>query len=228
VEPVRQFADVMNQAVPALDEALAYIAAALEPGIDVIEVLSQLDDLAASCPSPTVDGVMRHLFQGPDAFRGDVVDYDDPSNSLLHRVVERRRGLPITLSVVAIEVARRLGVPLVGVGMPSHFLVGEPDALGALPLRWFDCFEGAPSLDIDGCRALYHRVSGGDARFDLGWLAPTSNRFIVLRVLTNLKGVAQRRGLVSMLRTVLQLRAHLPEVAQAERVELMRLMAPFN
>lgn len=213
---------------PALDEALMCIASALVPGVDVLEELTRLDVIAADCPTPTVDGVLRFLFEGPEPFVGDETTYADPQNSLLPRVLDRRRGIPITLSVLAIEVARRVGVDLVGVGMPAHFLVGEPSTPTGMPLRWFDCFHGARALDVDGCRALYRRVSGGDEHFDPQWLLPTPNRHIVIRVLTNLKASAQRRGDVSMLRIVTRLRVVLPELALTENDELTRLMAPFN
>lgn len=228
VEPISRFADVMAQPSPALDEASMCIAAALIPGVDVLEELTRLDVLAADCPSPTVEGVLRFLFGGSQPFVGDDVTYADPHNSFLPRVLDRRRGIPITLSVLAIEVARRLGVDLVGVGMPAHFLVGEPSSPTGMPLRWFDCFHGARALDVDDCRALYRRVSGGDERFDPQWLLPTPNRHIVIRMLTNLKASAQRRGDVSMQRTVMRLRVVLPELALTEDDELARLMAPFN
>ncbi len=228
MEPIARFAAVMSQPVPTLDEALFTVAAALRPELDVLEQLTRLDDLAAACPSPTVEGVMRWLFRGPHAFMGDRTTYDDPQNSLLHCVLDRRRGLPISLSVLAIEVGRRVGVELVGVGMPAHFLVAEPEPNTLTPSRWFDCFDGGRALDIDGCRSLYHRVSGGDQRFESHWLSATPHRHIVVRVLTNLKAAAQRRGDLGMLTTVMRLRLVVPELAATETDELARLMAPFN
>lgn len=228
MEPIDRFAAVMSQQVPTLDEALFTVAWALRPEVDVLDQLTRLDDLAASCPSPTVDGVLRWLFRGPQPFMGDRTSYDDPANSLLHRVLDRRRGLPISLSVLAIEVGRRVGVELVGVGMPAHFLVGEPHPNTMTPLRWFDCFDGGRVLDAEACRSLYRQMSGGDQRFDMRWLSATPNRHIVVRVLTNLKAAAQRRGDTEMLRTVMRLRVVLPELAVAEGDELQRLMAPFN
>jgi len=228
VEPVSAFAEVMRQPVPALDDALFTIAAVLRPPLDVIEQLTRLDMLAADCPTPTADGVMRFLFRGDDAFQGDTSTYTDPQNSLLNRVLDRRRGIPITLSVVAMEVARRVGVTLVGVGMPAHFLVGETSHPLEQPQRWFDCFAGGRALDKQGCQDLYQQVSGGDTRFDTQWLAAVPPRQIVVRVLNNLKASAQRRNDVALLRGVMRLRAVLPELALAEHDELARLMAPFN
>lgn len=211
-----------------MDEAVLLVACSVRPALDLIEQLSRLDELAAGCPFPTADGVMRALFQGPDAFRGDREHYGDPQNSFLDRVIERRCGIPITLSIVAIEVGRRLGVDLAGVGMPAHFLAAQVDPGSGHPQRWFDCFDGGRVLDEAGCRALYRQVSGGDERFDPAWLLPVSTRHIVIRVLTNLKAAAQRRGDLALLRTVMRLRLTLPELALAEGDEMARLMAPFN
>jgi len=228
VEPVQAFARVMGHRVLALDEALFAVAAVLRPPVDVIDQLTRLDQLAAECPTPTADGVMRFLFQGDDAFQGDTSTYTDPQNSLLNRVLDRRRGIPITLSVLAMEVARRVGVTLVGVGMPAHFLVGEASHPLERPQRWFDCFAGGRAMDESGCQALYQRVSGGDTRFDTQWLGAVTPREIVVRVLNNVKASAQRRDDVRLLRDVMRLRAVIPELALAEYDELARLMAPFN
>src|SRR3546814_4479768 len=84
--------------------------------------MGRLDALAAGVAEPTVEALTAHLF-GVEAFAGDTDSYFDPRNSLLSDVLDRRLGIPITLAVVAIEVGRRCGVPLVGIGMPGHFLV---------------------------------------------------------------------------------------------------------
>jgi len=218
----------MRRPDTSLDEALLTIAAAVRGPLDLIEQLARLDELAATCPSPTVEGVVRHLFRGPDAFLGDRTTYDDPENSLLDRVLDRRRGMPITLASVAIEVARRLGVPLVGVGLPAHFLVAEVDPSSMRPLRWFDCFDAGAALDERACEALYRRIGGDGRRFDASWLLPVTTRQIVVRVLNNLKASAQRRGDLRLLHRVMYLRMGLAELALAEHDEMARLMAPYN
>lgn len=228
MEPIAAFGELMHRPDPPLDEALFLVSSALGPPLDLIGQLARLDELAAACESPTVEGVLRHLFQGPAAFRGDRSTYDDPQNSRLDRVVDRRRGLPITLAAVAMEVGRRLGVTLVGVGMPGHFLVARIEPSGERPWRWFDCFDGGRELDADGCRDLYQQVSGGDRRFDSQWLEAVGTRQIVIRVLTNLKAAARRRGDMELLRRVMRLRMTLSELALAEDDEMARLMAPYN
>jgi hypothetical protein len=117
--PLDEMAFLISAVVPA-GQALID-AGACEAGI--IEQLSRLDELAAAVPSPTFVGISQFLFTGADAFVGNRAEYYDPDNSLLSRVLDRRAGIPISLSVIMMEVGRRLGVPVVGIGMPGHFLV---------------------------------------------------------------------------------------------------------
>ena len=149
-----------------LDEGALLIAAHARRDLDVDEQIARLDDLAAGCPGRDLEAVAGHLFDVLD-FRGDTDDYASPANSLLDVVLDRRRGIPITLSVVAIEVGRRVGVPLEGVGMPGHFLVGASDGSD----RFLDPFHQA-LLDRDGCAALFAKVHGSNARFDDRFLDP--------------------------------------------------------
>ena len=109
-----------------LDEASLVLSSALQPALDEMDCLVALDLLAGECPTPTADGVAKHLFDTL-AFTGNRNAYYDWRNSCLDRVVATRVGIPISLSILMIEVARRVGVPLVGVGMPAHFLVRSAD-----------------------------------------------------------------------------------------------------
>src|SRR5207244_3904709 len=114
-----------------LAEAALLIAAEEYPGLDIGEYLSRLDALADTVREavdnvshPEEVGVLltNHLHDS-EGFRGNVDDYYDPRNSFLNEVFDRRRGIPISLSILYIEVGRRLGVSLRGIGMPGHFLV---------------------------------------------------------------------------------------------------------
>ena len=96
---------------------------------------------AARCPDASPDGVLAHLF-GSEGFRGNDADYYDPDNPMLDRVLDRRRGIPITLSVVLIEVGRRLGVAFTGIGAPGHFIVRD-ERSGV----YLDPFNGGRVLD---------------------------------------------------------------------------------
>src|SRR5690606_13265031 len=111
-------------------------------------------------------------------FAGDVEDYGNPRNSLLDSVLDRRRGIPITLAVVLIEVARRAGVALEGVGMPGHFLVR---AAGDGEL-FADPFHGVV-LDRAGCEKLFAALHGPRARFRDRFLDPVGPRAILARML---------------------------------------------
>ena len=218
------FGELMaDGADPALDEATLTIAAALHRGVDLIDGLTTLDVLAGECPSPTPDGVARYLFDDL-GFVGNRQAYYDWRNSCLDQVLARRHGIPITLAIVMIEVGRRLGVPLVGVGMPAHFLVGVRDE----PDRYFDAFDGGRELDAAGARALFESVTGSRAGWAPDHLAPTPNREIVIRVLNNLKAVFTRRADRVRLGIVMELRGAVPELHAAEADERTLTSAVFN
>jgi regulator of sirC expression with transglutaminase-like and TPR domain len=189
-----------------LDVQMATISHALQPEVEPSQVVLALDELAAACPTPTRAGVVGWLF-ADGRLVGDRTDYHGWRNSSLHQVLARSRGMPITLSIVAVEVARRLGVGLVGVGMPGHFIVGD----GADP-EWFaDPFHRRSGLGRGDCRALY--LSMGGSNWDDAMLAPTPDRAIVIRVLNNLRVSCERDGDAVRLAIVMQLRQQLSELA---------------
>ena len=214
MQPTERFAQLFEwqrNAVP-LDEAAFLVAAHAHPGLDVDAQLTRLDDLAARCPSATRDGVLAHLFID-EGFHGNEDDYYDPENSMLDSVLDRRSGIPITLSVVAIEVARRVGVTFVGIGAPNHFIV-QDQASGA----YIDPFNRGRVLDGGDLARLY----GGAA------LPPSDPLEIVGRMLANLKGIYAQRGDTEALRWVLRLRVLLPGTPESEHAELRRLLAHLN
>lgn len=215
-----------------LDEAALLIAACDHPPLDVVGQLARLDEIAGDCPSPTPEAIVRHLV-GHVGLGGEVESYDAPDNSFIDRVLDRGTGLPITLAVITIEVARRLGVPLVGVGLPGHFIVGvcdESDARhpAATPGRFIDMFGGGTFLDASDARRLYRSLDGGSHRWDDSWLRPVSARLILIRMLNNLKGSFQRRGDLVGLHWVMTMRQAFPELAEVEAKEFARLMAGTN
>jgi regulator of sirC expression with transglutaminase-like and TPR domain len=165
-----------------LDVAAFCLAAHARPGVDVDVQCARLDRLAQGCPTPTFDGMRGYLFETL-GFRGNTRDYGDPENSFLDSVLERRLGIPISLAVVMMEVGRRVGVPVHGVGMPGHFLVMD----GARDGVWCDPFHGGAVYDIEGCRDLFARVHGNARGFSRGLLAPTDPHVILARMLANLE-----------------------------------------
>jgi regulator of sirC expression with transglutaminase-like and TPR domain len=165
-----------------LDVAALCIAAQAHRGLDVDAWSARLDTLAARCTTATFDGLRAHLFE-QEGFRGDIDYYADPENSFLDSVIERRRGIPITLSVLMIAIGRRIGVDVQGVGMPGHFLVLD----GARGDMWCDPFHGGALLDAEGCRRQFEMVYGGSLVFESAFLAPTPPPAIVARMLANLE-----------------------------------------
>ncbi len=198
-----------------LDEAAVLIGAHAVPGLDVAHQLARLDELAGTCPAATLDGLCRHLFDDL-GFAGNRDDYLDPRNSYLHEVLDRRTGIPISLSVVVLEVGRRLGVPLAGVGMPAHFLVRH---LGE-PATFLDPFDGGVRLTESDCEAIF-RVLGGTGTWVPAYLDPVGPRAILTRMLVNLQGIFMPKDLHSAA-WVLRLRLLIPGLELAERVALAR------
>lgn len=205
-----------------LDEAALAISAVLQPQLDSARWLTALDELADGCPAATREAIVAHLF-GSGRLRGDRTTYADWRNSCIDQVIDRGVGIPITLAVVAIEVGRRLNVPLIGVGMPAHFLVGD-----ARDPEWFvDAFNEGQILDRDGCRALFARIAGDDHRWDPSYLDPTPPRAIAIRMLNNLKAWFSHRGDRVRLALVMRMRVAMPELRNEER-EAKRALAVFN
>jgi len=203
-----------------LDEAALLIAASARPDVDVAAELGRLDDLAAGCKEPTLDGLTQHLFDDL-GFRGDTENYQDPDNSYLDQVVSRRLGIPISLSVLTIEVGRRLGVVLDGIGMPGHFLIG----VRADPSLFLDPFAGGRRLDAAGCRAVFASLGGTD--WQESYLAPVGDRAILNRMLLNLQGLFLPADLRSAV-WVLELRLTVPGLTVPDRLGLARALGSLG
>ena len=191
---ITRFAAVVDRPESALDlgEAALLIAEDVYPGLDIPRYLRRLDEIAAPLQgragdrSPLearVQMLNGHLF-GELGFRGNREDYYDARNSYLNEVLDRRLGIPITLSVVYIEVARRLGLTVVGIGLPGHFLVEARRDTSSLLL---DPFNGGESLTQEDCERLVEDVYGGSLAFSEDQLRPVRKREILTRMLNNLK-----------------------------------------
>ncbi len=212
-----EFATVVRLEPVPLDRGCALIASTGRPGVDPDAIVRGLDELAEGIVAATPEDLCAALF-GRGTFRGDAVDYYDPRNSLLDEVLARRVGIPITLSVVAIEVGRRLGVGLVGVGMPGHFLLRSAHD----PDRFFDPFHGGIELDRAGCARLFDGLHRGQLRFTPDLLEVTPPLAVLVRILNNLRGAHVRAGDRSGVVRALALQCALPGSGVAERIELAR------
>ena len=215
-DPTSRFAVLVEQAEDALplDEAVLLVAAHALPSLDIGAELARLDDLAAGVDAPSVDALRTHLVDRL-GFAGDRSTYHDARNSLLPEVLDRRIGIPLTLAVIAIEVGRRSGVPLLGVGMPGHFLVRPGDD----PDRFLDLFHDGAELDRTGCQGIFARLHP-DAVWDDAFLDPVGPRAIVTRMLTNLAAAYRRDGDRRALCWALDLRLRLPGGTDRDRREL--------
>jgi regulator of sirC expression with transglutaminase-like and TPR domain len=168
----------------------------------------------------TVEGVVAHLMDL--GVGGDPSDYASPAASFLPDVVRRRRGLPILLAVVAVEVGRRVGVEAHVVGMPGHVLVSE----GALPpTQLADPFHRRSHLDPAAARALYHRVHGETVPWDDRHLAAIGPRAVVARILANLANRYRADSRHRDEAVALGLRSLVPGVPIAEKGTLAAALA---
>jgi len=200
------------QAIP-LFEAAASIAIDQHPGFDLQEALSRFDRLAARLASacaglPTETERLRrllHFYRVEQGFAGNLVDYYHPDNSYIHRVLETRRGIPISLAVILIELARHVGLDAHGVSFPGHFLV-RVDLFDGMVV--IDPFAGS-SLDLEEIeqRANPHG-------FELqALLAPAPPARILIRMLNNLHAIFAERGMpdpLARIETRLRWLAELP------------------
>lgn len=183
---------------PRLDHAACAVASLVDDGFEVAEVERRLDALArrvaqqlGPAPQPPEQlQALRTVLVTEEGFSGDASVDDHPHNSALHHVLERKTGLPITLSVVYLEVARRAGVPLVGVSFPAHFLVATPGPDERLVL---DPFHRGALLTGNGCEELLARVAPA-VRFTPRLLSAASVQTIATRMASNLKRSYLARG----------------------------------
>lgn len=191
-----QFAELVarNEEELELDRAALLIAAEEYPNLNVQEYLSLLDQIGEQARAQDdffadpLTRIMRlgNLLFDELGFRGNTENYYDARNSFLNDVLSRRTGIPITLSVLMMEVGRRIGLQLFGVGMPGHFLVKYADEEQEI---FADPFHGGRIVDEDRCRQLIEQMYDGRMPFSLSFLHAVTKKQILSRMLQNLKGV---------------------------------------
>jgi regulator of sirC expression with transglutaminase-like and TPR domain len=193
-----RFATLVAPSVPhiPLAEAALWIARGEYPDLDVESYLDRLDALAegararvSHCPPEEAIARYNHFLFRENGFTGNREDYEDPRNSFLNDVLDRRLGIPITLSLVYTEVGARAGLPVLGVGFPAHFLV-----------KWVVPFEvlidpfGGTVISREECEQLLKSTYGPDACLEERMLEPATPREILARMLRNLKHGYLGRG----------------------------------
>ena len=200
-EARRRFAEEVSLPEDALDLARAalLVGAEEEPGrSDVGRCLALLDEMGAEARARAaapgvsrVEALNRYLFEEL-GFVGNESDYYDPRNSMLHQVLGRRTGIPITLSVVYIEVGRRAGLRVDGLGLPGHFVVRASEGEG--PGVLVDPFNGRMT-DEEECQKRLDLIYEGKISLEDAHLRPVGARSILVRMLGNLKAVYARAQL---------------------------------
>lgn len=223
----REFAQLVEHDDEEIDLAQAALAVARTeyPKLDVAAQLARLDRMAAEVRLPAEAsprsniGALNHYLFEQEGFKGNDKDYDDPRNSFLNDVLDRRTGIPITLSLVYTEIARRRGLPVVGVGFPGHFLVKylrsgaqagaqtgdtppgraasekapgglEDDCESAI---FIDPFNRGAILAREDCGRLLKAHFTEDAELEPEYFAASPPKSTLTRMLNNLKGCYFRR-----------------------------------
>lgn len=200
--------------------AAAHLAVGADPdGTDLTAVRSGLNELAKGVARPDVEGVVAHLVGL--GLGGDPSDYASPVSSLLPDVVQRRRGLPILLAVVAVEVGRRVGAEVRVVGMPGHVLVSD----GAVPPRLADPFHRRSTVSVGEARDLFVRLHRDPAGWRPDHLAPIDGSAVMARILANLANRYRTDGRHREEAVVLGLRLLVPGVPARERGALAAALA---
>lgn len=202
MQVARELEQAMNARGEDLGAAALAIARveypALEPG-PYLELLDRMGDEArgrivgsAARTEEAIHAFNEYLYDEL-GFSGNRQQYDDPRNSFLNEVLDRRTGIPISLAVVYLEVARRAGLRVSGVNFPGHFLLraalgSTGDSPGAREqFAIIDPFHGGARLSEADCRELLRQHVGDEAAFDERLLEPAGRRDIIVRMLVNLK-----------------------------------------
>jgi regulator of sirC expression with transglutaminase-like and TPR domain len=192
-----EFATLLSQdddRIPLAEAALT-IARVEYPGLRFAEYIDSLEQFARKVKQhlpeiatahETIAAINSVLFD-EEGFRGNRDDYYDPKNSFLNDVIDRRLGIPITLALVYMEVGRRVGFPLFGVGMPGHFLLKHYDQDGSETV--IDAFNRGRIMTSEDCQQRLNDIYDGQVALESKFLVPVTPRQMLTRMLNNLKGI---------------------------------------
>ncbi len=182
-----------------LERAALYIAQEEYPDLDVEAVVQDLDRMADEArdylpvepyPMKILQAINRYLYEDL-GFVGNAQDYYEPRNSFLNQVLERRTGIPITLSLVYLAIARRVDFPMVGIGLPGHFLIRP--AVEEMEI-FVDPFHQGEILFLADCAERLQQVVGRPVPMQPQFLAAVTPRQFLARMLTNLKMIYFNKG----------------------------------
>jgi regulator of sirC expression with transglutaminase-like and TPR domain len=197
LESIRsQFAALVEKPEDDIDlvEAALLIARTGFPDLSVSDCTEQLDRWADRLrksldESSSAGDILIHLNRilfDEEGFQGNRQNYYDPQNSFLNRVLERKLGIPISLSLVYSEVGRRAGFPVHGIALPGHFIAGLMHASGTL---FIDPFNRGEILTETECQQRIEARYGRSAALDMRWKTPATRKEILRRMLRNLKAI---------------------------------------
>ena len=225
---VEKFIQVAKAPDPDLATAALLIARLEYRRLDASRYLDTLDQMGAAAreqvgavtdPLESIRVLNGYLFEEL-GFAGNEEQYEDPRNSFLNEVLERRTGIPITLSLVYIEVARRAGVSLEGVNFPGHFLLRVRGWDGQTELLDHDLivdpFHGGGLLSENDCQRLLRQHSSPSVAFDRGLLVGATKPQILIRMLVNLKRIYVQMRSFPQAREVTEMLVALNPSAMAE------------
>ena len=180
-----------------LAQAALLIANEEYPDLNIAHYIATLDHLAQQVrgvlgnipvqpPPERVLAAMNQVLFEQEHFHGNTTDYYNPCNSFLNDVLERHTGIPITLSLLYIEVGKRLGLQIDGVGLPWHFVVR---CCLSEDIIYIDPFEGGRLLTEHDCRLRVQHNLRDKVKFNPHWLEPVSHKQLLVRLLSNLKHI---------------------------------------
>ncbi|HEX2054685.1 MAG TPA: transglutaminase-like domain-containing protein [Actinomycetota bacterium] len=220
-DAVGEFADVVSRPEEQIDLARAalLLSAADHPDIEMESYLARIDEMAYGVAD--LESLLLRLFTEV-GFDGEREHYYEPESSFLDLVIDRRRGNPITLSVLTIEVGRRAGIKLEGIGMPGHFLVRSP-----MTGEYVDPFFKGELMDEEAVEARFRQVTGlaTQVRFGPGMRPVSSKLEILARMLNNLKAIYRARSDGRSLEWVLRMRLAIPIIPRDEVTDLGQALA---
>ncbi len=221
---VQTFQDEIRQKPIHLSRAALRLASEIAyPGLDVGYYVNRLDHMAETARRFIIPGhthaeqaetLADYLFTHLE-FQGNQREYDDPRNSYLNEVLERRVGIPISLSVIYLALAERLSLPAQGIGLPGHFIVSVQNTAGSV---YLDPFHGGTRLSLQDCAQLVHQTTGYSGALQEEWLQPVAPQAILTRMLNNLRLIYLQNQEWPHARSVVE---HL-RLLQPEMPELLR------